>query len=655
MAAFQLGVLPPEQKPSIPEGDDIILYVHGGPGSRLEECSDLVPHLHAAGLAKGKRYTVIAFDQPSQGYSTMVGPNQILPTHDEIGDYYPSVAFSEDFIVAFVEALDKIAPIKQRNIYIIGGSTGGALTLRMGHRTEGWIKRIVAWNPASVWETYAHDGISLDPADMLKGSALHVGFDRSNAGESADDHHNTRKDYFNDAFGKPADLHVAGMSLVNAQPNPEEWYRGNRNDYPGNQPPCSAVWPGKWDYIAAARLEQQEVYHWAYRRWHWRLGTELLLFSFHNDDWLGKARKASGAKPANYLGIRKPTLLAASQDDDWNVGPGLHWENRWSRTQEIANLMRNTPGYTLYLADTGHSIHNERPVLFAQQIVGFLSGSVPAAGPLQIRPLFDKSKMPAESYTPQLPQFPRIPPELLQTSDSAKYLMEPATLGGRYSDSKTAGEYSLRLKQQLRDATKPRTPKSNDPKVRDHRVILPHVVALGTAAARFCQGDVLWGNAFADLAVTGRVSYDMFRSHQPSDAEVTAEARFHLGAAIKPDEKKLANAVQAALARGYIVAWALRHPNPQLGYQLRKSLGWIAVSGEDDPPARPVNVPSGVPIFGPDGKTQVSAYPQYELTVAMHPAVYDKQHNALRAAKPCAPGTSNSVSYQVRYTIASPA
>jgi hypothetical protein len=57
------------------------------------------------------------------------------------------------------------------------------------------------------------------------------------------------------------------------------------------------------------------------------------------------------------------------------------------------------------------------------------------------------------------------------------------------------------------------------------------------------------------------------------------------------------------------------------------------VSGEDDPPARPVNVPSGLPIFATDGKTQVSAHPQYELPVLV-------------------PGKKD-LEFRIRYTIAS--
>ncbi len=615
-AAYQLGVLPSEASPTIPEGDEIILYLHGGPGSRLEEAADLVGPLHAAGISKGKRYTVIAFDQPSQGYSSMLGPDQIVPTHDQVGDRYPAVVFSEDVIAAFVDSLDKVVPIKNRNIYIIGGSLGGALALRMGHRSENWIKRIVAWSAACVWTTYAHD--------VVKGIALNSGFDRSGRGEDP----GRRKEYFDEAFGTT----VIPVLVGTIQPNPEEWYRGDRDHYYPDLfllQPAAKEWPCKCDYIAAARLEQQEVYNWRYRRWHWRLGTELLLFSFFNDSWEGPANTAPAPGDANYWGITKPTLLAAAEDDDWNEGGNEQWENRWSRTWEIAPLMKRTPGYTLFLPNTGHSIHNERPILFAEQIVAFLSDPDwdVAGGPLQVRPLFDQSNLPDEDKNclekpSQLSQYPRPPQELLANPDSAAKLMEPARLGGNFSDGSSPGTYGLRLIQVLRDVAVQCNP----------------VVALGTAAAHYYRNDPIWG-AFADLAVTGRVAYDAFRQHQPTDDEIKAEARTVLSStmASPPDEIRLADAVLTAKTRAYKVAWVLRDPDLQEGYRLRPAWGWIAVSGEDDPPARPVNVASGLPIFAADGKTQVSAHPQYELTVQM----------------PQTP-SYQSVSFQVRYTIASP-
>lgn len=610
----------------------------GGPSDREDDWTDTIPvqkMSQARYVAIKQRWNPrpVADDINTwlQGISDVVGElgSALQPLQQglEVKDYYPLVALSENFIAAFVTELDKSVPIKNRNIYIIGGSTGGALALRMGHRSEPWIKKIVAWNPASVWTSYTAN-------DVQKGVALNTGFGRSTA---AEDPGKSRRDYFDQAFGMPT---------KETQPNPEEWYRGNRGDYAANrdtQKPFRNVWQCKWDYIAATRLELEEIYNDASRRWHWRLGTEVLVFSFFDDDWLGPANNATdaGGKPANYLGITKPTLLAASDDDDWNEGETLffprHWENRWTQTRDVATSMRNTPGYTLWLPNTGHSIHNERPNLFAKQIVTFLASNTPNKGPLEVRPLFEEPKS-DEACQPQLPQFPAIRGELLDNPDSAKFLMEKANLHGNFSNGNSPGQYSLRLKPELRDAAQRKSP----------------LFDLGQAAALYYNGDNLRGNAFADLAVTGHRVYEEFRKHQPTQDEVTAEARALLtqspfASHLPLDELKLRDAAGAAQNRAYEVAWALRNPNAEERYQVRRLLGWIAVSGEDDAPDRPVNVPSGIPIFGPDGKTQVSSYPQYDMQVTMCPSKTPPYEPYA-----CPAGTSNSVLFRIRYTIASP-
>jgi pimeloyl-ACP methyl ester carboxylesterase len=622
-AAYQLGVLPPEPTPTIPDGDDIILYIHGGPGSRLEESGDLVGQLHSEGnkLNPPKRYTVIAFDQPSQGYTSMLGPDQIVPTHDQIKDHYPTVQFSEDFIVAFVDALDAIVPIKQRNIFIIGGSTGGALALRMGHRSEYWIQRIVAWSAACVWNTYAHR-----PGEPGTGVALHEGFARSGYGENP----GRRGEFFDQAFGATTiptwwtSTFSFGFGTAILQPNPEEWYRGDRDYYYPNAPHAAKEWPCKWDYIAATRLEYEEVYNWRFRRWHWRLGTELLLFSFFNDDWEGPANTPELPQGANYWSITKPTLLAAAEDDDWDEGPNQPYENRYSRTIYLAQLMIKgpTPGKTLFLPNTGHSIHNERPKLFAQQVVAFLS-SPGWKPPFQV--VFDQPNPPDEdckARPSQLSQYPRPRPELMDKPLSATYLIQPANLGGDFSDGGSPGTYSLRLNKALSDVAAAQN----------------STVAMGHAAARYYRGDPTW-SGFADLAVTGRAAYEYLRNNPPTDGQIEGAAVVILAAASisQPDPIKLAEAVLSAMTRAYKVAWVLRDPDLAEGVRLRPAWGWIAVSGEDDSPARPVNVSSGIPIFGPDGTTQISAHPQFEIGVQMpqHPKYYP-------------------VSFQVRYSIASP-
>jgi len=59
-------------------------------------------------------------------------------------------------------------------------------------------------------------------------------------------------------------------------------------------------------------------------------------------------------------------LLAAGTHDD-SVPDKLY-----SNTRELAALMRNATGTTLWLENTGHSIHAERPDFFAQRIIDFL-------------------------------------------------------------------------------------------------------------------------------------------------------------------------------------------------------------------------------------------------------------------------------------------
>jgi hypothetical protein len=237
----------------------------------------------------------------------------------------------------------------------------------------------------------------------------------------------------------------------------------------------------------------------------------------------------------------------------------------------------------------------------------------------------------------------------MEKPESAGLLLTSANRGGNFSDKRNPGYYGLRVTQELRAVAQRKNP----------------TLALGSAAASYYRGDqgtaysnnaLLWGNAFADLAITGRDAYDNFRKHPPSDGEIAAQARNLLNpplAAPKPiDEAKLEKAIRLAKIRAYEVAWALRNTDPQAGFQLRQhpSLGWIAVSAEDDPPARPVNVPSGIPVFDSMHR-QISAYPQYEAEVKMCPSMSAAPYRPVRFA-PRSPNCT-PVSFHIRYTVAS--
>ncbi|MFL5657879.1 MAG: alpha/beta fold hydrolase, partial [Ktedonobacteraceae bacterium] len=223
--------------------------------------------------------------------------------------------------------LDQQVPIKNRVAAVIGGSLGGNLCLRLGERNDQpWIKNIVAWSPASVWPSFNHDAI--------KWWALHYAQGWMNEDESGDPPRRIK--FFYEAFDSPTG--------PGTPPQPKQWYREGWG--------CQAA------YIEDDRKERQEIYNPLFRRWHWRIGLEQLLFSHRNTDTPdGRPRYASNLTP---------TLLTAGAADQ--IGDAKIYSN----TQDLASKMTNTPGTSLFLLNTGHSIHNERPRLLADAIVNFL-------------------------------------------------------------------------------------------------------------------------------------------------------------------------------------------------------------------------------------------------------------------------------------------
>jgi hypothetical protein len=175
----------------------------------------------------------------------------------------------------------------------------------------------------------------------------------------------------------------------------------------------------------------------------------------------------------------------------------------------------------------------------------------------------------------------------------AGYVLAPAamldgaargTVGYASPPLQNVGANEGRLRSELRQAARLADPASD----------------LRAAAIEIALGNAALGRAYADLAVTGRRSFARFRESPPDERAIFGAARAEPRLKTTADSA-LRNAVKAALDRAYAVAQALRLPSrsPE-----RKALGWIAVSGEDDPPYRPVNVPS-------------TDFPQYDLTVSV--------------------------------------
>lgn len=102
-----------------------LVLLHGL-ASRLEEYEELVPRL-------ATRRRVLVLDLPGNGYS------------DKPERAY-DLRFLEDSVLGFLDALGV------GRATVGGGSLGGNLTLRLGHREPDRFPRLAAWAPAGVWD-----------------------------------------------------------------------------------------------------------------------------------------------------------------------------------------------------------------------------------------------------------------------------------------------------------------------------------------------------------------------------------------------------------------------------------------------------------------------------------------------------------------------
>jgi hypothetical protein len=302
----------------------VLLFVHGH-SSRLEEGDALLEALHATG-----RFTLLALDLPSSGYSEVIDPTILVPS-DGVG--------GEEALRFLDRVLDVVVPAvlgggghsSKRVECVCGGSLGGNLAIRAGARKPGWLGgRIAAWSPASVWS----------PTTL--GIALDVPFGRAREVERD----GSRGDYFRQVFEERVPLvggQLAGMT------QPDMWYAPD--------------WPGRAEAMRGCRAQRRETYHAHFRRWHWRVAYEQLRASL--------TTAGNGAATIDRLAGTKVLLLAGADDD-------LEFTNIYSRVEEIGPRLaqRGVAGTTLLLEKTGHSIHDERPAYLASLITSFCDGQL---------------------------------------------------------------------------------------------------------------------------------------------------------------------------------------------------------------------------------------------------------------------------------------
>jgi 2-hydroxy-6-oxonona-2,4-dienedioate hydrolase len=111
-------------RPATESGPPVVM-LHGI-ASRIEEYEEMIER-----LAVGRR--VIVMDLPGNGYSDKPERSYTL-------------AFLEDAVLGL---LDHLA-VKEADL--AGGSLGGNLVLRLGHRAPERFRRLVPWAPAGAWE-----------------------------------------------------------------------------------------------------------------------------------------------------------------------------------------------------------------------------------------------------------------------------------------------------------------------------------------------------------------------------------------------------------------------------------------------------------------------------------------------------------------------
>jgi len=329
-------------EPALAPDANVIIFIHGM-DSRLEEAMNLVRALHQ----QGGNWTVISFDLPSSGYADSVDHNLFGPASEITCHHTPMVDFLENFVVRFVDSVDDQmhGQLKPRIRAVVGGSLGGNLGLRLGRRNflpgarqASWIRNIVSWSPASV------------APPQTNAPGFMVGCDK--------------------AWDLKYDLIIGwlrGMADIAERPNDRRNLFYGSFDYspPGERPISLYWWRDDWKCKAAnvtgARIDRQETYDARFRKWHWRLAAEQLVFN------QGTNATLETLSDPLYLYNKTRTLLIAGELD--------HGNNVGMWTKRTAPLMKNTPGWFRFLAHTGHSLDDERPMWVAKEIVSFLTMS----------------------------------------------------------------------------------------------------------------------------------------------------------------------------------------------------------------------------------------------------------------------------------------
>lgn len=365
-----LTAIPPDRPLPLIVGD-IVLFIHGH-SSSLEEAMPLAGPLMEQGDARGRPVTLIAMDLPTNGYSSMVDHTSVAAPEASLWNRgYPILDFIENFIVGFVDQLEVQQPgITGQIVGVIGGSLGGNMTLRLGRRDPAvhpWLHSVVSWSPASTGLSWARAVLGPAPAGRFYDFIKHEGKGRS-YGSMVESEltngtaHDSLHWFFYAKFGATKTGRIGQA---------EHWF--------------SESWLCKESAKKASHRGVYEMYNATFRRWHWRVAHEQLIYSHWDSDNPDSSvdpgpRYNPAAGPARYEQIRARVLLAIGHDDD--IPP----MRIWLETKALAEAMTMVRGTTLFLEGTGHAMHVEKPVFFSSQILKFLFETPPPPFPYFLVP-----------------------------------------------------------------------------------------------------------------------------------------------------------------------------------------------------------------------------------------------------------------------------
>lgn len=319
-----VGVMPPAPDLRLPTQGDLFLFIHGH-ASLAEEGAALIPALVELARQEGRDLTVVAMDHPSNAYADRVEASS-LGAGDAV-----ALDFLDAFLIGLVDTLEARQPgTADRIEALLGGSLGGNLVLRLAERDDlPWVRKVVAWSPASVDFSWSRAEIlpfgEGEFLDLVKHEAVRLTRDAS----TKDERHRSRREYFTNGW-------------LGVRTQAEYWYRDG------------------WDRCKPLLIEEglrqlSEVYDATFRRWHYRLAFEQLVFSHLEPG-------PDGVRP--FQRIRAPLLLFTGEDDD-----GIPMST-WTFIERLAPHL-TMPGETLFLKSTGHAMHSERPQLMAREILSF--------------------------------------------------------------------------------------------------------------------------------------------------------------------------------------------------------------------------------------------------------------------------------------------